>query len=414
MFEAQCLQMTDDPEEKLSIKANITTLQAERREQAQLLTKVSEATLKLMGPAPGSVIQQPPIHDPPQSTIPIDPLLLNSTPQPIEPCTPSKSTTLPTPDQPSTSTQPSSPFTPGLITYDFSALNTPTPMSSSRLQSKRAKPYPSAEAPAKRLKQAERHTITRSLSKNTLITQSGDDLPMDLFDDQTGNTVRPAHMTNSPFLFTALTDQGQCNLVSPRPVAEGSHDSSHTLEPLEHFDQRGRTPFAKSLSRKLFCYSYTPMLVPSFLMWIIFLLTLLCLVNSAAAIPAPACSLSLYALNTNGFVHPTKIDATNRAISHRNPDIVVITETKTNSQRSAKMSYNDYQFFEERGIPVVGYHLFKWGVILGIKKGITVSQRVPVTHSALIGRLIAANIVIPLDTGQGFTHRVIAARDCHG
>lgn len=37
-----------------------------------------------------------------------------------------------------------------------------------------------------------------------------------------------------------------------------------------------------------------------------------------------------------------------------------------------------------------------------------VSQRVPINHPALIGRLIAVDIVIPLDTGQGFTHCIFA------
>ena len=59
--------------------------------------------------------------------------------------------------------------------------------------------------------------------------------------------------------------------------------------------------------------------------------------------------------------------------------------------------------------PVSGHHLFKWGVVLGIKKGITVSQRLPVSHPALVGRLIAVDIVIPMDTGTGFLHRIIAA-----
>jgi hypothetical protein len=125
--------------------------------------------------------------------------------------------------------------------------------------------------------------------------------------------------------------------------------------------------------------------------------------------PSPSGSLSLFALNTNGFVNPTKIDATNRVISHRNPDIVVITETKTNSACAPKMATTNYQFFEERGLPVNGFHTYKWGIILGIKSGITVAQRVPITHPALRGRIIAVDVVIPLDTGLGFTHCIIAA-----
>jgi hypothetical protein len=37
-----------------------------------------------------------------------------------------------------------------------------------------------------------------------------------------------------------------------------------------------------------------------------------------------------------------------------------------------------------------------------------VSQHVPVNHPALIGRLIAVDIVIPLDSGHGFIYRIIA------
>ena len=123
----------------------------------------------------------------------------------------------------------------------------------------------------------------------------------------------------------------------------------------------------------------------------------------------PAGSLSFYALNTNGFVHPTKIDFTNRSIAHRNPDVFVITETKTNASCASKLANNEYQIFEERGTPVTGHHLYKWGVVLGIKKSVTVSQRVMITQPALKGRLIVVDLVIPLESGSGFSHRVIAA-----
>ena len=135
----------------------------------------------------------------------------------------------------------------------------------------------------------------------------------------------------------------------------------------------------------------------------------MCLANCATASTTPAGTLSFYAINANGFIHPTKVDATNRAISHKSPDVFVITETKTNTSCSSKIAPNQYQIFEECGTPSIGYHTYKWGAILGVKRSITVSQRVPITHASLIGRMIAVDIVIPLDTGQGFTHRVIAA-----
>ena len=148
-------------------------------------------------------------------------------------------------------------------------------------------------------------------------------------------------------------------------------------------DQQGRVSYADNVAVEFFCRSFTfkSNSLPSFIQTVIVIILLLMPVcaNSAAASTMPAGSLSFYALNTNGFVHPTKIDATNRSISHRNPDVFVITETKTNSVCGSKMAYTDYQIFEERGTPVTGHHLYKWGVILGIKKSVTFSQRVQIT-----------------------------------
>ena len=106
---------------------------------------------------------------------------------------------------------------------------------------------------------------------------------------------------------------------------------------------------------------------------IVTILIIMC-ANSVNASATPAGSLLFYALNTNGFVHPTKIDFTNRSISHRNPDVFVITETKTNASCASKLANNEYQIFEECGTPVTGHHLYKWGAILGIKKSVMVSQ----------------------------------------
>ena len=173
-------------------------------------------------------------------------------------------------------------------------------------------------------------------------------------------------------------------------------------------DQAGRDLIAETLSRRTLCCSHASKSMPSLIISIIITLILLCSINSAAATATPTGSLSLFALNTNSFVHPMKIDATNRAISHRNPDIIVITKTKTNSSGSSKMSYNDYQFFEERGTPVTGHHLYRWRTILGVKKGITVSQCMPINHPALTSRMVAVDIVIPLDSGHSFTLHIFA------
>jgi hypothetical protein len=70
--------------------------------------------------------------------------------------------------------------------------------------------------------------------------------------------------------------------------------------------------------------------------------------------PSPAGLLLFFTLYTNGFVNPTKIDATNRAISYRNPDSVVITETKPNTPSASKM--DKYKYFEECGTPSMAFH----------------------------------------------------------
>jgi hypothetical protein len=256
------------------------------------------------------------------------------------------------------------------------------------------------EAPAKRAKPTVTPTerITHSDSRINTVN---------LFNEDMGTTVCPFAVTNILNLTTSPADQGECFGVQSSLVF-GYGSTYKCFDKPVATDQKGRACVADSLPRNLFCRRVTLKSIPPLLYWAICAVMILSLVNSAAAVPSATSALSFFALNTNGFVHPMKIDATNRAITHRNPDVIVITETKTNSPRASKMP-SDYQYFEDRGVPVSGGHLFKWGVILGIKNGIAVSQRVHVTHPALSGRLVAVDIVIPLDTGDGFVHRVIAA-----
>jgi len=230
---------------------------------------------------------------------------------------------------------------------------------------------------------------------------------MDLYNDETEPMVHPHFPINSPFSTMAHADPDQCYTVGSRPLMAVTWDILDVSDVLGQTDQQGHGCFAKTISRNLSCHSHPSKSIPSFITWIITVLTLFLFINPAIAIWTSESSLSLFALNTNGFVHPMKINATNRAISHRNPDIIVISETKTNSTASSKMTYDNYPFFEERGTPVTGHHLYKWGITLSIKKGITVSQCIMINHPALIGRLIMVDIVIPLDTGQGFTHHIL-------
>lgn len=123
----------------------------------------------------------------------------------------------------------------------------------------------------------------------------------------------------------------------------GFWDNNSRLVESEPFDRSGHARITKMSP---ICCRYSKYLNP-FMSWIFVIIMLFNLTNcvAAAAAPAVSASLSFFALNTNGFVHPMKIDATNRSISNRNPDIIVITKTKTNTTRSSKMSYSEYQFF---------------------------------------------------------------------
>lgn len=58
---------------------------------------------------------------------------------------------------------------------------------------------------------------------------------------------------------------------------------------------------------------YVVATMPSFIICVVVALILLCSISSTAATATSAGSLSLYALNTNGFVHSMKIDATNQS-----------------------------------------------------------------------------------------------------
>ena len=55
MSELQWMRHADDPADKQSFKNNIAALQSERRELVKLLANASESTLKLLGPAPGTL-----------------------------------------------------------------------------------------------------------------------------------------------------------------------------------------------------------------------------------------------------------------------------------------------------------------------------------------------------------------------
>ena len=134
---------------------------------------------------------------------------------------------------------------------------------------------------------------------------------------------------------------------------------------------------------------------------------LLSFVQLTSAMSFRASTLSVYALNANGLVHPGKIAHINSAINARRPHLFVISETKTNSKMGSKLLREDYNIFEETGVKTENHHLYKWGIVVGVRKDLQVSQQVPLSHPALNGRVIAIDVVLGTSNGQGFIHRFI-------
>jgi hypothetical protein len=87
----------------------------------------------------------------------------------------------------------------------------------------------------------------------------------------------------------------------------------------------------------------------------------------------------------------------------------VLSETKTNSKLAHKLPQDSYNIFKEAGIPATGYHIFKWGLVIGVRKDIQISQQMDALHRALQGRVIALDIIVPSLCGHGFLHRLMGA-----
>ena len=87
-----------------------------------------------------------------------------------------------------------------------------------------------------------------------------------------------------------------------------------------------------------------------------------------------ASTLSVFVLNANGIVHPGKIAHINTAINLQRPHLFVISETKTNSRMGNKLPIRDYNIFEETGVKTKNHHLYKWGLIIRIRKDLQIAQ----------------------------------------
>ena len=111
-----------------------------------------------------------------------------------------------------------------------------------------------------------------------------------------------------------------------------------------------------------------------FLLAFSLLVWFLSLIQPTSAMSFWASTLSVYALNANGLVHPGKIAHINSVIKVRRPHLFVISKTKTNSKMGGKLLRDDYNIFEETGVKTKNHHLYKWGIMVGVHKDLQILQ----------------------------------------
>ena len=67
----------------------------------------------------------------------------------------------------------------------------------------------------------------------------------------------------------------------------------------------------------------------------------------------------------------------------------------------SKLPIRDYNIFEETGVKTDNHHLYKWGVIVGVRKDLQIVQQISLSHPALRGRTIAIDLVLSTSQGHG-------------
>ncbi|KAJ7146760.1 hypothetical protein C8R44DRAFT_973402 [Mycena epipterygia] len=127
-----------------------------------------------------------------------------------------------------------------------------------------------------------------------------------------------------------------------------------------------------------------------------------------AQVTAPRSTFSIFSLNANGLVHSNKMAHISAAINARRPHAFIFNESKTSTRTAKNLPNQDYEIFEEEGVKTTNHHLKKWGVVLGIRKDVTVIQRLMNIDSALRGRVIAADIALQTTNRKAYQHRVFA------
>ena len=140
----------------------------------------------------------------------------------------------------------------------------------------------------------------------------------------------------------------------------------------------------------------------SYLIILLFILPHVLLASASAAFAF--CSI---AINANGLSDPMKIAALVSMTRSAKPHVLVIGEMKSVHCVSARLTMSDYDFHENPGLPVAGTcNCGKWGVIIGVRRGLFNIQPVQL-HPSLDGCVLALDLIIPTTEGGGFTHHLI-------
>ncbi|KAF8231613.1 hypothetical protein L208DRAFT_1276116, partial [Tricholoma matsutake] len=98
-------------------------------------------------------------------------------------------------------------------------------------------------------------------------------------------------------------------------------------------------------------------------------------------------------------LHVGKLSYINSTINTQKPHVLMLSESKTNTKMSSSLPFSDYNIFEEPGIKTAGDHPYKWGLVMGIHKDIQISQRLTLSQDALVGCVIALDIVLAMNSG---------------
>ena len=147
-----------------------------------------------------------------------------------------------------------------------------------------------------------------------------------------------------------------------------------------------------------------PSLFPCFILLILLYFHLLPVIH---AFPSSGpVSFRTIALNANGLADPMKIDAIRSMVRTNSPHAFVIGETKNSGPISSRLELNDYDLHESPGRPLNFRGRGKWGVIIGVRRGMFNVQPVPVSDH-LRGRAVVLDLTIPTSENLGFHHRLI-------